>query len=218
MAITTDPRRVAGCDEGAAVQRTDEELLLAYRDHGDRQAFNELVYRYEAELYNYLRNYLGDAQMAEDAFQNTFLQVHLKCGQFERGRRVRPWLYTVAVNQAIDAHRRNRRHRLLSLDRRAGTEQGWEESSTLNDVLNGVETDPAQAFASAEEGASLRQAVDRLPEGLRQAVLLVYFQGLRCRDAAEILGIPVGTIKSRLHAAIQRLGVILSSMRVAGNE
>lgn len=217
MAITTDPRRFAGCDE-AAGQRTDEELLLAYRDRGDRQAFDELVYRYEAELYNYLRNYLGDAQMAEDAFQNTFLQVHLKCGQFEQGRRVRPWLYAVAVNQAIDAHRRNRRHRLLSLDRRAGNDQAWDHSAAMTDVLYRVEIDPAETFASAEDGATLRQAVHRLPEGLRQAVLLVYYQGLRYREAAEVLGVPVGTIKSRLHAAIQRLSAMLSSMRVSGNE
>jgi len=217
MAITTDPRRAAGRDEAPVGQRTDEELLLAYRDHGDRQAFDELVYRYEAELYNYLRNYLGDAQMAEDAFQNTFLQVHLKCGQFERGRRVRPWLYAVAVNQAIDAHRRNRRHRLLSLDRRTGNGGAWEEA-TLTELLDGVETDPAQAFDSAEQGVSLRRAVDRLPEALRQAVLLVYYQGLRYREAAEILGVPVGTVKSRLHAAIQRLGAMLSSTRVADNE
>lgn len=218
MATTTDPRRFVGCVEAAAGQRTDEELLLAYRDDGDRQAFDELVYRYEAELYNYLRNYLGDAQMAEDAFQNTFLQVHLKCGQFERGRPVRPWLYAVAVNQAIDALRRNRRHRLLSLDRRASDDQAWDPSATLTDMLNGVEVDPADAFASAEDGASLRQAVDRLPEGLRQAVLLVYYQGLRYREAAEVLGVPVGTVKSRLHAAIQRLGAMLSSMRVSGDD
>ncbi len=217
MAITTDPRRVAGCDHAAAGRRTDEELLLAYRDHGDRQAFDELVYRYEAELYNYLRNYLGDAQMAEDAFQNTFLQVHLKCGQFERGRRVRPWLYAVAVNQAIDAHRRGRRHRLLSLERRSGAENAPEDAATLTDIVHGVETDPAGAMAAAEQGASLRQAVDRLPEALRQTVLLVYYQGLRYREAAEVLGVPVGTVKSRLHAAIHRLSDMLRCLRDSGD-
>ena len=91
---------------------SDEELLLEYRSMGDRRAFDELVHRYERELYNYLRQYLGDAQMAEDTFQTTFLQVHLKCDRFEEGRKLKPWLYTVATNQAIDAQRRNRRHRL----------------------------------------------------------------------------------------------------------
>src|SRR5262249_776564 len=95
---------------------SDEELLLAYRDRADRTAFTDLVNRYERELYSYLRRYLGDASMAEDAFQATFLQVHLKCDQFEAGRRFRPWLYTIATNQAIDAQRRNKRHRNISLD------------------------------------------------------------------------------------------------------
>jgi len=56
--------------------------------------------------------------MAEDVFQQTFLQIHLKCDQFEEGRKVRPWLYTVATNQAIDYQRRNHRHNIISLDRR----------------------------------------------------------------------------------------------------
>src|SRR6187200_1836026 len=97
---------------------SDEALLLAYRDHADRLAFSELVRRYERELYSYLRRYLGDAAAAEDAFQATFLQVHLKCDKFEPDRKVRPWLYTIATNQAIDLQRRGKRHRLVSLDRR----------------------------------------------------------------------------------------------------
>ena len=82
---------------------SDEELLGRYRKQGDRQAFAVLVHRYERELYSYLRQYLGDATLAEDAFQATFLQVHLKCDQFEEGRKFRPWVYTIATNQAINA-------------------------------------------------------------------------------------------------------------------
>ena len=100
-----------------AANLTDEELLVEYRATGCQAYFAELVERYERELYNYLRRYLGNASMAEDAFQATFLQIHLRCELFEEGRRFRPWLYTIATNQAIDAQRRNRRHRLVSLDR-----------------------------------------------------------------------------------------------------
>src|SRR5688500_19666596 len=103
--------------------QTDEELLLGYRKSHDPDLFAELVKRYERELYSYLRRYLGDAEMAEDAFQAAFLQVHLKCQHYEAGRAVRPWLYTMATNQAIDAQRRNRRHRMVSLDR-AGVTTG----------------------------------------------------------------------------------------------
>src|ERR1051326_6570522 len=74
-------------------QKTDEELLLAHRLHGRREAFEMLVHRYEREIYSYLRRYLSDATLAEDVFQATFLQLHLKADQFEEGRKVRPWLY-----------------------------------------------------------------------------------------------------------------------------
>src|SRR5690606_19500070 len=81
---------------------SDEQLLIEYRETGGRELFAQLVQRYERELYSYLRRYLGDAEIAEDVFQATFLQIHLKREQFEEGRRFRPWLYTIATNQAID--------------------------------------------------------------------------------------------------------------------
>ncbi|MEE2676060.1 MAG: sigma-70 family RNA polymerase sigma factor, partial [Planctomycetota bacterium] len=87
---------------------SDEQILSIYKKDGDRELFALLVRRYERELYSYLRRYMGNAEMAEDVFQSTFLQVHLKCEQFDEGRRFRPWLYTVATNQAIDAQRRNK--------------------------------------------------------------------------------------------------------------
>jgi RNA polymerase sigma-70 factor (ECF subfamily) len=191
------------------VSWTDERLLLAYRENRDAGLFEELVYRYEKELYGYLRHYLGDAEMAEDVFQHTFLQVHLKCDQFEPGRKVRPWLYTVATNQAIDYQRRNRRHRMTSLDRarRIDPEQ---EAGALIDLLGGEEGCPSDNAESAEQNGELRRAVDELPEVSRQVVMLVYFQGLKYREAADVLGLPVGTVKSRLHAALQKLTESLS--------
>ena len=194
---------------------SDEDLLLGYRDRGDREAFTELVHRYERELYNYLRNYLGDAQMAEDAFQSTFLQVHLKCEQFEPGRRVRPWLYTVATNQAIDSQRRNRRHRMASLDYR-GAER--DDVASLLDLLDGDEPGPLEQLDTAERNGTVRQAVDSLPEPLLQVVMLVYYQGLKYREAAEVLSIPVGTVKSRLHSAIYKLNEALTPSPRRGNE
>ena len=69
---------------------SDEEILSIYKKNGDRGLFAQLVRRYERELYSYLRRYMGNAEMAEDVFQSTFLQVHLKCEQFDEGRRFRP--------------------------------------------------------------------------------------------------------------------------------
>lgn len=191
----------------AAADRTtvsDEELLLAYRDQADRDAFSELVRRYERELYSYLRRYLGDASMAEDAFQATFLQVHLKGDRFEEGRKFRPWLYTIATNQAIDAQRRNKRHKNVSLDRNTKPE-GSDDVGTLMDLLTSNEPAPESNLDAAHQRQWVRDAIESLPEGLRQAINLVYYQGMKYREAADILNVPVGTVKSRLHSAILKL-------------
>jgi RNA polymerase sigma-70 factor (ECF subfamily) len=183
---------------------SDEALLLAYRGRADRQAFNELVHRYERELFSYLRRYLGDAPAAEDAFQATFLQVHLKCDQFAEGRKFRPWLYTIATNQAIDAQRRNKRHRGVSLDRNIKHDAS-DELGSLMDLLVSREPNPEARAETAQNRDWIRRAVDDLPDALREAVNLVYYQGLKYREAAEVLEIPVGTVKSRLHAALLKL-------------
>lgn len=185
-------------------QQSDEDLLLAYCDSEDRRDFGRLVQRYERELYNYLRRYLGDPEMAEDVFQATFLQVHLKCRTFEEGRRFRPWLYTIATNQAIDAQRRTKRHKMVSLDR-GGSNHDSEEVGTLVDLLIATEPAPLTRIDDQERQKVIRDAVQELPESLKTVVVLVYYQGLKYREAADILGIPVGTIKSRLHTAIQKL-------------
>lgn len=197
----------------ALIDRTDEELLSEYRTRSDRPAFEELVRRYEKELYGYLRHYLGDAEMADDVFQQTFLQVHLKCDQFEEGRKVRPWLYTVATNQAIDYQRRNRRHKIISLDRQMRNDADGETGS-LVDLLDNADASPSDEVESAELNDQLRSAIDDLPEQTKQVVLLVYFKGLKYREAADILDIPVGTVKSRLHAAVQKLGETLGHINL----
>src|SRR5437899_1424247 len=113
---------------------SDEELLTRYRDEGRPEDFNTLVHRYENELYRYLARYLGDPSLAEDVFQSTFLQVHLKRGLYEDGRPVRPWLYSIATHQAIDALRKAGRHATISLDQR-GPSTGESDPGALVDLL-----------------------------------------------------------------------------------
>ncbi len=179
----------------------DEELLHRLR-HGDDAAFEMLVRRYEGELFGYLRRYLRDEILADDVFQNTFLQVYLKRHQYEEGRPVRPWLYTIATRQAIDAMRRHGRHQAVSLEQPC-EEAG--ETCTLHESLPGASLCPLDRAEALEQAERLRAEVDRLPDFLRQVLLLAYFQGLKYREIADALGIPVGTVKSRLHAALRRL-------------
>lgn len=201
---------VPNCDPWES-SLTDEELLLKYRRTGDRSLFAQLVRRYQSELYSFLRRFLGNAEMAEDAFQAAFLQVHLKANQFEEGRRFRPWLYAIGTNQAIDAQRRNKRHRIASLDRPATDDA---DMGLMSDLLEAESVDPLNEISRLEQGAWVRGAVEGLSEQMRSVVHLVYYQGLSYREAAESLGIPVGTVKSRLHTAIARLTVVWNESHV----
>lgn len=184
---------------------TDEQLLAMHQQaEQERPYIATLIKRYERELYSFLRRYLGDAALAEDAFQATFLQVHRKGHLFDSKRKFRPWLYTVATNRAIDLQRRNKRHQAVSLDRTARSENA--DTGSMKDLLPSTESGPRERFELSERTEWVRQAVASLPEQLQQAVSLVYFRGLKYREAADELSVPVGTVKSRLHSAVGRLG------------
>lgn len=191
----------------AWTESTDENLLAQYRETGDRKIFETLILRYEREIFSYLRRYIGNNEMAEDAFQGTFLQVHLKCQQFDLTRRFRPWLYAIATNQAIDVGRRNKRHRMVSLDQSLPT-GGDQRPNTWGEKLVGCVPDPHNVAEGNENARWVDRAVGSLGEPMQQVIQLIYYQGLKYREAAEALGIPVGTVKSRLHAAVNRLSLL----------
>lgn len=183
----------------------DEDLLAEYVEKGTHEAFEELVHRYERPLYCYLRRFLGNAGLVEDAFQTTFLEVHLHCRQFDPNLRFRPWVYRIATTRAIDLLRRNHGHKLVSLDAR---QQSWD--TTGNDrppeELPDSRVRPAiDQLETNESRQRLRLLVDALPARLKTVVDLIMFRGLAYQDAAEALGIPLGTVKSRMHNAILNL-------------
>lgn len=181
---------------------------MAQLQKGRKEALSELIRRYERELYSYLRRFVGDATLAEDIFQNTFLQVYQKAKQFEQGRAVRPWLYAIATNLAIDALRRAARRPAASLERPIESAR-YEAVSSLLQSLPGPGKEPLEALEEKERAELVQQAFLQLPEPLRAVVLLAYFRGLKYREIADILGIPVGTVKSRLHVALKRLHDLL---------
>lgn len=187
---------------------SDEDLLGRFQ-RGHVEAFGILLRRYERELYGYLRRYLGDSDLADDVFQNTFLQLYTKISQYEAGRPVRPWLYTIATHQAIDALRRANRHQALSLDQNR-QDLGNGEVRNLVDLLENRTPGPVEEADGAERRQRVRADVENLPDFLRQVVVLAYYQGLKYREIADILGIPVGTVKSRLHSALCRLQEVWS--------
>ena len=204
-----------GADEGL-VQTTDEELLSRYREQGRTEDFDELVHRYERELYRYLARYLGDQALAEDVFQNTFLQVHLKRGLYEDGRPVRPWLYSIATHQAVDALRKAGRHPTVSLDQRVASTDS-DSAGGLVDLLVSEGPGPLAELQGQERAQWVRESVAKLPATLRETLILAYNQDLKYREIAEILKIPVGTVKSRLHAALAKLQQMARASNRDGN-
>ena len=191
------------------VFQSDEFIWSRYLATNDRRLFDQLVHRYEDEIFRHLFRLLGNAQWAEDARQGTFLKMHLKRNQFNPGRPLKPWLYAIATHEAIDLQRKNNRHRMQSLDQ----SQTRDEQAPQNLVhrLESTISPPGQNLEREEIRIHIRRSVNDLPESLRQPLDLVYYKGLKIREAADRLGIPQGTVKSRIRKAIGMLNKTLKN-------
>jgi RNA polymerase sigma-70 factor (ECF subfamily) len=189
---------------GALDPPSDEELLARYRDARRPEDFAEIVRRYSGPLGRYLARYLGDESLAEDVLQDAFLQVHVKCGLYRDGWRARPWLYAVAVHRAADALRRARRQPALCLDGPLSRGEAI-ECATIIERLAGDGPGPLDELEERERQRWVRESVARLPEPHRQVLGLAYDRELSYAEIADLLEVPIGTIRSRLHLAISRL-------------
>lgn len=183
-------------------QEIRDEQLLERHLSGEAEAFGSLVRRYQSELYGFLVRFTGDRTLAEDVFQETFLQVHQSAATFDTTRRFRPWLYTVASNKARDALRKKRRHPTAPLDAPLSSD-GNGKSATYADLMPSEIPSPDEISVNRETRQAVKDMVHDLPESLRDVLMMSYFQALPQKDIAEALGIPVGTVKSRLHAAVR---------------
>lgn len=177
--------------------RTDEQLVVAHRA-GDSTALRVLMERYSGELHGFLSRLVNSRTGADDVFQETFLQVHLAAESFDEERRFRPWLYTIAANKGRDFLRRQKRRAALSLDAPVSTNG----EGALVDLIPGSDESPSAPLESGDEAALVKQVVEGLPTHFREILLLAYFQKLSYAQIADSLAIPIGTVKSRLHAAV----------------
>jgi RNA polymerase sigma-70 factor (ECF subfamily) len=182
---------------------TDEQLLADYVA-GQIDGFELLVRRHSQELFRFLVRFTGSSSMAEDIVQETFLQVHLSAVSFDRSRRFKPWLFTIAANKARDLMRSRRRRPEVPLDAQVGSED--DESQRFLDFLADSTIAPAGTLEQEEERAFVRNIMEKLPEHLREVLVLSYYHRFPYKEIADVLGVPLGTVKSRLHAAVGQFG------------
>lgn len=206
--INEETTPTAGC---TWTDWTDEELLQEYRCTGIREIFEEIVIRYEQELYKYLYYNLGNATDAEDVFQKTFMAVLQNCDKFDESRKFRSWLYGLAAHKVSD-HRRQAKHHIRatrSIDEEIGNASA---TYSIADTLEGSEPQPFEDPMDKEIAQKVREAVEALPESMRQAVYMVYFQGLSYREAADAVGIHYSKLSHRLSSAVKKLNFLLKNV------
>lgn len=193
-----------------------DEQLLADHLKGQCDGFELLVRRYAQELFHFAYRLMGSAAAAEDVVQETFLQLHLSAASFDSRRKLRPWLFTIAANKARDLLRSQKRRPQLSLEVLAGGDAGH-TGPPLAELLSDHRASPSLAMEAEERSYRLRQLVDQLPTHLREVLVLGYYHGFAYKDMAEMLGLPLGTIKSRLHTAVARFGELHAAEEEARN-
>ena len=178
----------------------DGELLAAFLA-GDEVAFATLVGRYSPELYQFIARFVQNSAVAEDVVQETFVQVYQSAAGFDPTRRFRPWLFTIAANKARDHLRSRARKREVSLS--AGHQAAThDEGASYLDFLADDSLSPHEVLEGAEQREAVRKIVSQMPDHLREILVLGYYQRFPYKEIAEVLAIPLGTVKSRLHAAV----------------
>ncbi len=178
---------------------TDEQLLQEYIA-GHVASFELLVRRHSHELFKFVVRFTSDSVAAEDVVQETFLQVHTAAARFDLNRRFKPWLFTIAANKARDYLRKRKRRHELSFEANVANQD--DSSQRYLDLLSDDSPESDEGLLLEEKRASIKATVDAMPDKLREILILAYFHRLAYKEIGEVIDIPVGTVKSRLHSAV----------------
>jgi len=184
-------------ETGASISDRD---LIARVGEGDRRAFELLIERHAAAVLR-LATAVSDPSTAEDAMQQTFLNVYQHAASFRGDASVRTWLLTIARNTAFRLHGKTQREELVEEPlMQLGLDAGWGSD------------DPEAIAIAAERKGALREALSLLSAEDREVLVLRDLEGLRGSEAAEVLGIGERALKSRLHRARLRLAMALRGL------
>jgi RNA polymerase sigma-70 factor, ECF subfamily len=189
-------------EDAVALANREDELLVLRAQQGDLTAFNELVERHERSVYNVCLRLLRDPIQAEDAAQDAFIRAWSAIESF-RGGLVRPWLLRIATNRTYDILRAKARRPASSLDAELyEVEPEWTSQATA--------TEHPESFATRTElSTHLERALASLPDDQRLAIVLSDVQGYGYDEIAQVMGVAVGTVKSRISRGRSRLRDIL---------
>lgn len=171
---------------------TDDLSLIDACRAGQTEAYGVLVRRYQDRLYPTVLRLTGCAEDAQDLLQDTFLRAYQKLGHFQGESSFYTWVYRIAVNLALSGRRRKKPTLRLT----SGPEGG-----PIETAADAHATDPSLPIERAERDRIIQEALNALAADHRAVVVLKEFDGLRYEEIGEVLGIPVGTVRSRLHRA-----------------
>ena len=181
----------------------ESELIFAARK-GDAEAFNQLVLRYQDRIYNLAVRILGDEDDAGDITQNTFMTAYLNLPRFRNGSFL-SWLFRIATNSCYDIFRQRKRHPVMSME----DKDLFEEKLIPLDNISSSNNIPEVEYERRELEEVVQHALSRLDIDQRAVLILVDQQECEYQEAAQILGIALGTLKSRLARARLRLRDLL---------
>lgn len=181
---------------------SDDILLKRIQSH-DEQAFELLTERYEAQLWAHTYRTVRDRAAADDLIQELFLRVWTRSAQWQGRGSVKGWLYRIAGNLALNHLRTIRRRREQALEIPA--DDDYDEMSEPAWMIDDEAVDAQEKMEKEESAGQLQQLIRNLPEDKREVVRLVYESETGVRGAATVLGIPEGTVKSRLHYTMKQL-------------
>jgi RNA polymerase sigma-70 factor (ECF subfamily) len=179
------------------IKPTDEELIARFQN-GQMEAFDSIVQRYKDPLINFVYHFLGDRIDAEDVVQETFLRVYRNKHLYRNIAKFSTWIYTIASNLAKTELRRRRRRRLLSLSQMGFDDKDYEPVDEFMQSPEGI-------VDSGMQEKIIRKEIDDLPVKFKEVVLLRDVQEFSYEEISQILGIPIGTVKSRVNRGRLRL-------------
>lgn len=189
-------------EAGDEADQRDMEQLVQGRDG----ALDALMERHGQRLFRYLLRQLSESE-AEDCAQETFVRICLNRGKFRLGAKFSTWLYTIATNLARDCQRRKTRHPEISVD--AESEEG---GGTLLETMADSRETPGEALLAGERAGQVRQAVQALPEELREALILYEYENLSQQEVADILRCTPKAVETRIYRARNLLRKTLAGL------